>query len=91
LGKLALTRSIKRTFKKYVMHNPATGTGIPGVLPTGVHWVRAVLATGVLKRSRGRVDLAAAAIHDSELTVRKSYLRYRPSDIEEMLLEALGD
>lgn len=91
-GRLAPTPAaavLSRTYNIYVLHDPTAGTGIPGTKQvSGCHWMRHVLATGVLKLTDNE-QLAADAIHDSVETVREHYVRYLPRDRAGALAAAL--
>lgn len=66
---------------EHVGWNAKTGTGIKGIVSFPTHRFRAILATGIMKCSKGRRPKreAADAIHDSENTV-EIYLRFLPRD-----------
>jgi hypothetical protein len=66
---------------EHVGYNEKTGKGIKGVKSFSTHRFRAILATGIMKRSKGTNPKAeaAAAIHDSENTV-EIYTRFLPQD-----------
>ena len=74
-------RSITR---KHFAWNPFNGVGMQGVMPHGVHHVRDIVATDVLKHT-GRYDLAAWAIQDTEATTRKAYGRFLVEDKHKLL------
>jgi transcriptional regulator with XRE-family HTH domain len=84
-----VVQAMTRIYRLYVRWNANEKTGIKGALNvTGVHWMRAVLATGILKLTNDR-QLAADAIHDSVRTVEEHYLRYLPADRAQSLDRAL--
>jgi hypothetical protein len=85
-----LGQAISSNYRRFVMWNPEKKTGIEGAKPTGPHWVRAVLATAVYKRT-GSMQLAADAIHDSVETVLNFYVSSLPEDREKLLDNALRD
>jgi hypothetical protein len=88
----ALKKLLKQLTAEHVGFDPATGKGIKGVTSFGTHNFRAILATGVLKRSRSRhakLD-AADAIHDGEEMVER-YLRFVPGDRASSLKRTLRD
>jgi hypothetical protein len=76
-----VTYRVRHLTGKHVAYDPATGKGIKGATRFPTHRFRAILATGVLKLSKGAHPKAEAAdaIHDSEETV-EVYLRFVPQD-----------
>ncbi|HEX8249942.1 MAG TPA: hypothetical protein VF599_17350 [Pyrinomonadaceae bacterium] len=71
---------VVRNFSRiHLVYNPLTGTGIKGVECFGMHAVRHIVATHILKKTGSFAD-AGAAIQDSEITARRHYARYLPSD-----------
>lgn len=78
-----------KTYRRHVLYDAGANTGIPGTKKVeGCHWMRSVLATGVLKLTLNE-QLAADAIHDSVDTIREHYVRYLPRDRAGALSEAL--
>lgn len=63
----------------HLVYNELTGSGIKGVEPFRPHAVRHIVATHILKKTGSFAD-AAAAIQDSEITVKRYYTRYLPAD-----------
>ena len=84
LSIFGLTRAIATTYDRFVKWDPVRGTGIKNARSAGVHWVRAVLATSVLKAT-GSLQLAADSIQDSGQVIREYYVRYLPEDRAEEL------
>jgi hypothetical protein len=74
---------------RYFAHNPHLGTGLPGVMPHGPHAIRHVVVNHILKR-HGRLDVAAAAIQDSEAEVSKTYGRWLPEDKDRLVEDHLA-
>jgi hypothetical protein len=76
-----LAKMMTELTARHVGYDEKSGRGIEGVKGFPTHRFRAILATGVMKRSKGTHPKAEAAdaIHDSEETVEK-YVRFMPSD-----------
>lgn len=76
----SLGHNYSRLTSIHFIQNDETGSdGVPGAMPHGMHAVRNVIATHVVKVT-GDLDLAAWAIQDSYSTVRKHYARFIPRD-----------
>ena len=76
--------------RKYFAHNPHRGTGCLKVMPHGPHAIRHIAVTHILKTT-GRVDLAAAAIQDSERTIRACYGEFLPADQNKLVALCLAE
>lgn len=63
-------------------------TGIEGVRPHGVHAVRHIIATSLL-RTTGDIYLAAHAIQDTARTVERHYVDFLPRDKVRLVVEHL--
>lgn len=63
----------------HLVYHETTGTGIKGVESFGVHAIRDIVATHILK-TQGSVDLAADAIQDTPAMVWQHYARFLASD-----------
>lgn len=64
---------------RYLVYHESTGTGIPGVERFGLHAVRDIIATHILKVT-GDVGLAADALQDTQEMIMKHYAHYLPDD-----------
>lgn len=87
-----LSRMIHELTARHVGYDEKRRKGIKGVKSFGTHRFRAILATAVMKRSRGRHPKAEAAhaIHDSLDTVER-YVRFMPSDTAVSLDQTIHD
>lgn len=63
----------------HLVHHPAVGRGVPGVEPFGVHAVRHVVATHILKTT-GNLAAAAAQLQDTEETTASTYAKWLPEN-----------
>ena len=63
----------------YLVHHEITDTGIEGVERFGLHAVRDIVATHILKVT-GDIGLAADALQDTQETIMKHYAHYLPDD-----------
>ena len=63
----------------FFVWNEETKTGIKGVMKHGLHAVRHIVASSLL-RTTGDIYLAAWAIQDSARTVERHYARFIPRD-----------
>ena len=64
----------------YLVYHETSGREIPGVERFGPHAIRDIIVSHILKNAKGDLNLAADAIQDSPLTVRKHYAHFLPSD-----------
>ncbi|GEO97831.1 hypothetical protein [Methylobacterium haplocladii] len=65
---------------RHLVWRESTGSGIPGVRPFAPQACRHIVATGVLKLTRGDYSAAADAIQDDIPMIRNTYGRYLPTD-----------
>ena len=75
----ALSDTYRKLTGMHFVHNPDTGTGIEGVLPHGLHAVRHIIATSLL-RTTGDIYVAANAIQDTARTVEQHYVDFLPKN-----------
>ncbi|MFC7537186.1 hypothetical protein ACFQPG_07370 [Sphingomonas sp. GCM10030256] len=64
---------------RYLVHHQVTGTGIMGVERFGLHAVRDITATHILKMTAD-VGLAADALQDTQEMILRHYAHYLPDD-----------
>ena len=76
---LSLSETYRKVTSMFFVHDEETGQGIRNVRPHGLHAVRHVIATSLLKTTHD-IYQAAYAIQDTPRTVEKSYALYLPRD-----------
>ncbi len=72
-----LSNTYRRLTGRFFVRNEEAGTGIAGVMPHGLHAVRHVIATSLL-RTTGDIYVAAWAIQDTARTVELHYVDFLP-------------
>jgi hypothetical protein len=85
-----LTSDFYRATWSHLVYHKSTGTGIPGVECFGVHAVRDIVATHILKTT-GDVALAADALQDTPQTVLAHYARFLTRDRTKRVTDFLQD
>lgn len=85
-----ITSDFYRATWNHLVFHKSTGTGIPGVECFGVHAVRDIVATHILKTT-GDVALAADALQDTPQTVLAHYARFLTRDRTKRVTDFLQD
>ena len=85
-----LTADFYRATWNHLVYHKATDTGIPGVECFGVHAVRDIVATHILKTT-GDVAMAADALQDTPQTVMAHYARFLTRDRTKRVTDFLED
>lgn len=85
-----LTADFYRATWNHLVYHKSTGTGIPGVECFGVHAVRDIVATHILKTT-GDVAMAADALQDTPQTVMAHYARFLTRDRTKRVTDFLED
>lgn len=85
-----LTSDFYRATWNHLVYHQSTGTGIPGVECFGVHAVRDIVATHILKTT-GDVAMAADALQDTPQTVMGHYARFLTRDRTKRVTDFLQD
>lgn len=77
------TGQISSAYRKitamHFVYNEATGRGVKGAMAHGVHAVRHIVATHIVK-TEGDLYVAAFALQDSPRTIERHYARFLPGD-----------
>lgn len=73
---------------RFFVRNEDAETGIEGVLPHGLHAVRHIIATSLL-RTTGDIYVAAWAIQDTARTVEQHYVEFLPRNKAALAVEHL--